>query len=169
MKKAGLLTLVEFSVWANRRVLAKAARLAPHALHAPAALSYPSVLATLVHLLDAQWYWREAAELGRLPTATLTPADFPTFRLLKRRWKEEDVRLLDFVASRTERQIAGSVTYTWPQAKPRTRPLWHILVHIVNHGTQHRSELALFLTANGVSPGRMDFLDFIRHQTGPRP
>jgi uncharacterized damage-inducible protein DinB len=162
MKKADLLTLVEFSVWANRRILAKAARLSPQALQAPAALSYPSVLETLVHLLDAQWYWREGAELGKLPTATLSLEDFPTLRALRRRWDDEDVRLLDFVASRTERQIAGTVTYTWSQAKPRTRPLWHILVHIANHGTQHRSELALLLTANGLSPGRMDFLDFIR-------
>jgi hypothetical protein len=36
-----------------------------------------------------------------------------------------------------------------PQARPRTRPLWHIIVDVVNHGTQHRSELALFLTAKG--------------------
>ena len=164
MKKAGVVALVEFNVWANRRILAKASRLSTRDLRRSATLSYPSPLATLVHILDTQWYWREGAQIGFLPRETLEPSDFPTFSGLRRRWAEEDRLLLHYVSSRTERQIAGTVTYTWPQARPRTRPLWHIIMHVVNHGTQHRSELALFLTAKKLSPANMDFLDFIRHK-----
>jgi uncharacterized damage-inducible protein DinB len=89
----------------------------------------PPPLATLVHILDTQWYWREGAQFGKLPREKLGPSDFSTLRSLRRRWDEEDHLLLAFVLS--------------------TRPLWHIIVDVVNHGTQHRSELALFLTAKG--------------------
>jgi uncharacterized damage-inducible protein DinB len=164
MKKPELVALVEFNSWANHRILVKAARLSGRDLGRAAGLSYSSPLGTLVHILDSQWYWREGAERGVLPERTLEPSDFLTFVALKRRWDEEDRRLLNFVSSRTNQQIAGKVTYTWPQARPRKRPLWHIILHIVNHGTQHRSELALLLTSKMLSPGNVDFLDFIRHK-----
>jgi uncharacterized damage-inducible protein DinB len=40
--------------------------------------------------------------------------------------------------------------------------LWHLLVHVLNHGTQHRSEAALLLTSYGQSPGDLDLILFLR-------
>ena len=43
-------------------------------------------------------------------------------------------------------------------------PVWQMLVHVFNHGTQHRSEAALVLTQEGHSPGEMDLIDFAEEQ-----
>ena len=165
MKTSEALLLLRFNAWANRRVLVKASHLPPRALRAHATLSYPSPIATLVHILDTQWYWREGAQFGLLPKETLKPASFQSFNSLRRRWDDEDRLFLEFVRSRSDRQLAQAVTYRWAQARPRKRPLWHILMHVINHATQHRSELAVLLTTKGLSPGNMDFLDFIRATT----
>ena len=36
-----------------------------------------------------------------------------------------------------------------------------VLMHLVNHGTQHRSEAATILTDLGQSPGNIDLLVFV--------
>jgi uncharacterized damage-inducible protein DinB len=160
VKKPEALTLAEFTVWANRRVFNKAARLPRSTLGAPARLSYPSPLATLIHILDTQWYWRVAAQSGVVPLETLTPADFPALASLRRRWDEEDRALVAFIQGLSGASLAGKVRYRWPRARPRSRPLAHILLHIANHSTQHRSELATFLTSRSLSPGNLDFIRF---------
>ncbi len=105
---------------------------------------------------------RQGARFGRLPVETLSPEDFPTLHWLRRRWDEGDGLLGAFVSSFTDRSLVRTVTYTWPRARPRTRPLWPLPIHVVNHATRHRSELAMFLTTKGLSPGNLDFLGFIR-------
>ena len=39
-----------------------------------------------------------------------------------------------------------------------------MLVHVVNHGTQHRSEAAAILTAEGHSPGELDLFNYAEEQ-----
>ncbi len=62
----------------------------------------------------------------------------------------------------TVAQVFEDFRYTRSDGEPRVRPFWHTLVHVVNHGTQHRSELARFLTDRGHSPGELDLLDAFR-------
>jgi uncharacterized damage-inducible protein DinB len=168
MDRSEAITLVQFNAWANRRVFARAARLPPRALKASTSLSLRTAIATLVHILDTQWYWREGAQLGDLPVDTLRPSSFDTLHALRRRWDEEDHALMAFIGGLTSRQLTLPVTYAWPRARPRSRPLWHILLHIVNHSTQHRSELAMFLTTKNLSPGNLDFLRFAARATRAR-
>src|SRR5438552_7817961 len=52
---------------------------------------------------------------------------------------------------------ADEIKLVIPGGIVRERVLWHCLFHLVNHGTQHRSEAAALLTGYGQSPGGLDF------------
>jgi uncharacterized damage-inducible protein DinB len=155
------LSLAAYNAWANRKILSKVSGLPASTLTAETFLSHKTVIATLVHILDAQWYWREGAQTGLLPLQTLAPGDFASFQALRRRWVEEDRLLLEYVQGLAPEALNGQVSYSWPRARPRTRPLWQILTHIVNHGSHHRSELGIYLATLGKSPGDLDFIKFV--------
>jgi uncharacterized damage-inducible protein DinB len=45
---------------------------------------------------------------------------------------------------------------TRTNGEARRQLFWQLLVHIVNHGTQHHTEAAMLLTQYGASPGDID-------------
>lgn len=80
--------------------------------------------------------------------------DLPSIRSF---WAEETGRLAAYVEGLTSEDIDR--TYSWKSdGATTTTTLSTIVAHIVNHGTQHRSELARYLTERGSSPGDMDLL-----------
>ena len=43
-------------------------------------------------------------------------------------------------------------------------PVWQMLVHVVNHLTQHRAEAATLLTGEGRSAGELDLINYAEEQ-----
>jgi uncharacterized damage-inducible protein DinB len=90
------------------------------------------------------------------------PEDFQTFKFLRERWNTEESNLMVFVESITEKMLDSTIHYRTTGGKQRQNILWYLMVHLVNHGTQHRSEAAAMLTDFGYSPGDIDFIVFLR-------
>ncbi len=63
----------------------------------------------------------------------------------------------------TEEMLNGTIRYVIPGAM-RERVVWHILLDVILHATQHRSEAATLLTSYGQSPGDFDFTMFLNER-----
>jgi uncharacterized damage-inducible protein DinB len=152
-----LMALVRFHAWADDRILATGAEISDQDIRRPDTLDRGSAFDTVRHLVDVNWSWREYC-LGNDVGDTyvwdhgFVLDDVPALRAFS---IEEDLRLRDYVASLDEpalnepMKVGGDLTV----------PLWLIVAHLVNHGTQHRSELARYFTVCGHSPGDLDLLD----------
>ena len=158
-----MLTIYDYNYWANRRILAASAQVSPERFLAPATHSFGSLRGTLAHTLDGERAWRMLYQHQTLDYFGAIQEDaFPTFNVLEQRWNAEERSMRDYLAQLTDDSMTDYVRYTTPEGNKRERLLWHCLLHVVNHGTQHRSELALLLTKLGCSPGDMDFTVFVR-------
>ena len=160
MNQADMLTLVEYNQWANNRLMRRAANLSSEQLTAECWLSGENLLNTLIHLVDAQWSWRLACLEGMLPGRRLSEEEFANVAALRAYLKAEDAALIEYVSSLEDNALDETMEFRWAQARPRKRKRWHVLAHIVNHGTIHRSEIGQYMATIGRSPGNMDFIMF---------
>lgn len=153
--------LLEYNAWANDRILDAAARLPLELLDAPAPVSHGSLLGTMAHVVGTEWTWRARCQDGVSPTAMPSPADFPTLEDLRDRATAEAGAWRKYLAGQ-ETDPDGVVHYTTTKGVAHQTPLWQIVAHVVNHGTQFRAEAAVFLTEHLLSPGDLDLIAFVR-------
>lgn len=152
-------TLYNYNYWANARIFHAAENVTNEEFIAPTHNSHGSLRGTLVHTLMAEWMWLNRWQ-GVSPKAVLDENDFPSLDVLRARWLDEEQKMRTFLGTLHENDLKRIVKYTNTRGTDFERPLWHMLVHVVNHGTQHRAEAAAILTDLGHSPGDMDFILF---------
>ena len=164
MNKNDVQTLIDYNKWANNRILQVAAQVTAEQFTAPARLSFGSLRGTLVHTLATETIWRMRSLEGISPTALLSESEFPTFETLRQRWVEEGGKLQAYLAPLSDSDMLRMVHYTNTRVVPFDMVLWQILAHMVNHGTQFRSEAGVALTEYGSSPGDIDLIKFLRER-----
>ena len=160
MNKQDILLLYQYNQWANAKILSAAANVTQEQYLAPASFPHGGLRGTLAHTLSAEWVWRMRWE-GTSPTSVLKPDEFPTLDSLRSRWADEERKLMAFVERLTDERLNSTFDYKNTSGKAFTRVLWHAMAHVVNHGTQHRSEAAALLTDFGCSPGDIDLIFFL--------
>ena len=156
--------LWDYNYWANRRLLARAASLSPAQLSEKTPTMWKSIMGTLVHALGAEWIWRQRVQDGTAPTALLNPDQFGTLELLQQRWAEEEVAMRAYLDGLIDADFNRVIEYKNTAGESFARPLWQLMTHVVNHSTQHRAEVALYLTNFDCSPGDMDITVYLTDQ-----
>ena len=160
-----LLDLLRYNEWANGRILATIAQVAPEALTAPAALDHGTAWQTLLHLVDVEWSWRLIAQGQAAPPMLWEIETLTDLPQLTTFWQDEQATLRAYVQSLDTTALQTMVEFGNAEA-PQQAKRWHILLHILNHSTQHRTELARYLTERGHSPGELDLLDLLMGKVG---
>ena len=172
MKYDEIKLLYDYNDWADARILAACARVSPEQYAAPASYGRGGLRATMVHILDNLWqqritlqgYYQEPlADEAAYDATELHEDAFQTLTVLQERWRIEQQEMRAYLDRLTEETLNGTIRYVIPGAI-RERVVWHILLEVIIHATQHRSEAAALLTGYGQSPGDFDFTMFLNER-----
>jgi uncharacterized damage-inducible protein DinB len=159
MNKADISAMIAYNFWANDHILAACERITADEFTRAVTPNpgWESLREILVHALDTEYGWRSILQAQSADTI-LRAADFADIHALKTRWNAERTAWLDYVSQLTEETLNSGYGDD-PTHSPK---VWQTILHIVNHGTQHRSEAAAILTGYGQSPGELDFDLFLK-------
>ena len=168
MKLDEIKLLYRYNDWAEARLLAACAKVSPEQYAAPYHYGPGGMRATMVHILDNIWqqritlqgfYQEPLANEAAYDATELHEDAFPTFAMLQERWLTEQREMWAYLDALTEDTLNSTIRYVIPGIV-RERVVWHILMDLILHATQHRSEAAALLTSYGQSPGDFDFILF---------
>lgn len=156
MRVADIQTLYDYNYWANDRILHTATAITDEQFTAPTRFPHRSLRGTLVHVLGAERIWLNFWQ-GNARQPFLSEEECSDLATLTERWRQEEAELRAYIATLADEDLDQLRTFATPSGRIRsTAPLWGFMFHLVNHGTQHRSEAAQILTEFGHSPGDID-------------
>jgi uncharacterized damage-inducible protein DinB len=156
MEQEGLLTLVDFTYWADRQMLAAAAAIPWEEFTAPATCTYRNLRGTLVHTLDVELSWRRRlqGEPREIWDRSLADDDYPTVARLAEHWARDETEMRAWLGSLSDDDLLAVADL----GNADRFPLWYYLVHIVTHSEQQRRDAAIILFNLGHTPPELEFL-----------
>lgn len=149
---------LDYSAWASQRLLDAAANLSPDELKRDFQTADKTVLDTLAHVFAADRIW--LARVKGEPRATFLDPEDRDLAVLQSEWPALHERWKLWMSDLGD---AGSnISYKDTRGNAYTQPVWQIVLHLVNHGTHHRGQVAGFLRSMGKTPPPLDLIAYYR-------
>lgn len=158
-----LYTMACNNAWANHRLLAACAKLSPDDFVAPRTGFFPSLRATLNHILTVDWYYVDALERAyrnespnREPGRFFDPAEpFDTLGALSIEQHAVDRRLVTLCAGLTDADVDRPVPVV-RRSGVHTESATRLLAHLFQHQIHHRGQAHAMLSGTAVAPPQLD-------------
>jgi uncharacterized damage-inducible protein DinB len=159
MAASNLLTLRVMAynnAWANHRLLSACAGLSQAEFEAPRTSFFPSIQATLNHILTIDWFYVDALEGGKLgPAAWENPVPYPTLAELHPAQAAVDRRLIAWCNALDERGPDRTIR-VHRGTRVQNERADRLLLHIFQHQTHHRGQAHAMLSGTRVPPPQLD-------------
>jgi uncharacterized damage-inducible protein DinB len=157
-----LRTLMRYKAWANELVFAAAAKLPEAELTAPRKIIFGSLLRTLNHVYAMDEVWRAHLEARPHGYATRNPEACPAFAELRAAQKAMDGWWVDYADALLEAKQDEVVNFRFIGGGPGAMTRRDILMHVGNHGTYHRGNVASMMYQAGTPPPTTDLPVFLK-------
>jgi uncharacterized damage-inducible protein DinB len=157
IQKEDLGRLLEYTVWANHRLLRPVATLSVADFKKDVGMSHGGVRGTLTHILDSEWIWLERWK-GVSPKARTDEGEFSDVVALRDRWIAIEKHRDEWFKNLRPSAVGETVAYRSLDGKNFEAPLWQLVQHSVNHSSYHRGQVAALLRLLGAKPVSTDMV-----------
>ncbi|HEX8597347.1 MAG TPA: DinB family protein [Chloroflexia bacterium] len=120
--------------------------------------SHGSVRDQIVHLMSVDEIWFNELR-GLEPSEPFPPADFDDREIIRARWDTIEQSVREYLA-----ELRDDMLFDKPIEEPdedRDLIVWQVLIHVVNHGTDHRAQLLRLLNDLGVKTTSQDYIFYV--------
>ncbi|HCM78078.1 MAG TPA: hypothetical protein DIS90_16965 [Cytophagales bacterium] len=145
--------LYQYNQWANQRVLGALDK---------QQVDDEKILTIMSHVVSALFIWLSRIE-GKSPAAYPLWKQYSRTELLKMN-EEITQRWIKFVENTDD--FNRELVYNNYVGDPYKNNVEQIMIHLVNHSTYHRGQVALLMRQNGFEPINTDFITYDRVITG---
>ncbi len=118
-----------------------------------ATYSMGSVRNQVVHLLNIDERWFSGLRGAPLPDF-IDPTTYPTKPLIRAKWDQVEADMRAYLADLRDDQL---MDHPFGDSLQR----WQVLIHVANHGTDHRAQLLALLNSLGVETFPQDYFFFM--------
>lgn len=154
-----------YNAWANRLICEAVAELSDDDYRRDLGAFFPSLHATLNHILYADGVWMtrfSGKDTGPVALDTIVCDDFETLRAARAKMDADIIAFIDGLDS-----VEGTLSYQRgnPPETYNDR-LGTTLAHFFNHQTHHRGQAHMMLTVLGQPSLALDMIYFLRTPEG---
>lgn len=123
----------------------------------PVNYSYGSVRDQIVHIMSCDNTWFSPLRGLEFPEP-LDSAQYADRQGIRAHWDtiEQDMRA--YLANLRDEML---IEKPFPEGEDENLILWQVLLHVVNHGTDHRAQLLRFLNDMGVKTRYQDYIFYV--------
>jgi uncharacterized damage-inducible protein DinB len=139
----------------NRKLWNYAAQLPHEQFTQPVAYSHGSVRDQIVHLMSVDEGWFSELRGVEFPEP-YSSADGDDRKLIRARWDNIEQKMRDYLV-----KLSDDMLFTKPIKEPdedKNLIVWQVLLHVANHGTDHRAQLLRVLHDLGVETTSQDYI-----------
>ena len=119
-----------------------------------ASYSHGSVRNQIVHIMSVDEAWFSGLR-GVANPEPFPPASIDDRSIIRSHWDTVEQNMCDYLA-----KLQDDMLFEKPFADGEDKDLilWQVLLHVVNHGTDHRAQLLRLLNDLGVKTGPQDYI-----------
>ena len=107
--------------------------------------------------VSADDYWFSGLR-GVVRPEPLNPADFDNRNILRIRWDGIEQNMRGYLVNLQDRMLFEK---PFKDGEDEELPLWQALLHVANHGTDHRAQILRLLNDLGVTTISQDYIFYI--------
>ena len=116
-----------------------------------------SVRDQILHLISADHAWFSGLQGVNIPE-DLNPADFHDRQAIRAHWNNVEQTMREYLARLRDDMLLEK---PFREGEDKDLILWQVLLHVANHGTDHRAQILRLLNDLGVNTRYQDYIFYV--------
>lgn len=155
-------TIWDYNYWGRDKLWDCVARVSEVDFTRPVPYSMGSIHEQVVHVM-----WAEALWLGRIQNTgrvDYRPDDFVTREAVMTQWQQVQADWMAYLQKLTEAELGREILVKRLNGEEYIHTVGQILIHVVNHGTDHRAQILRIIHDFGGKTFEQDMIFYWREK-----